>query len=223
VLYIDDPLSLRDGEIVEVDIEINAVNFTLATDGRTTAIDLASAAAHEIGHALGLDHNCGTETGAWPVDETGALVPSCESETPDLVAATMYFQVTPGVVTMRTPEANDVGGLCAVIETRCVGEVSGGCSVTGDGAGTGTQLPFGVVLGGFAFALVSRRRRRRQQFTIRGCFRGRSTATPMDRELLVRASVDHLLDEPQRLHVDGYNDAARRRDLCDPWQLRRRR
>ena len=159
VLYVDDPVSPRDGEILEVDIEINAVNFALATDGRTTAIDLASAAAHEIGHALGLDHNCGTETGAWPVDDTGTLVPSCESASTDLVAATMYFQVPPGVTTMRTPEAGDVDGLCSVIQARCVGEISGGCSVSGTRNPTRAPFPLGALFAVFGFAFVLRRRR----------------------------------------------------------------
>lgn len=155
VLFIDDPASPRDGEIVEVDIEVNAVNFTLATDGRATAVDLASAAAHEIGHALGLDHNCGIEGGAWPTDETGTEVVSCESAPASLADATMYFQVPPGVTTMRTPEASDVGGLCQVVQTQCLGEITSGCSV---GRGSGTAFPL-FPLG--ALGLLLRRRRRR--------------------------------------------------------------
>lgn len=159
VLYVDDPVSLRDGEILEVDIEVNAVNFALAVDGRATAIDLPSAAAHEIGHALGLDHNCGIEGGVWPTDDEGNAVPSCESAAPELVAATMYFQVEPGVVTMRTPEANDVNGLCSVVEARCIGEVSGGCSVGDDAGG---RLPLGGIVGSLlVLGLALRRGRRR--------------------------------------------------------------
>ncbi len=150
VLYIDEPSSPRDGEIIEVDIDVNSVGFTLATDGRAAAIDLQSAATHEIGHALGLDHNCGVENGAWPSDRAGTLVPSCESVTADLAAATMYVQVIPGETTMRTPKPSDLSGVCDVVGGSCVSEVTGGCSAGG---------PSGLVLG-FAALFVRRRRRR---------------------------------------------------------------
>src|SRR5690606_706883 len=128
------PLSLRDGEILEVDIEVNTADFTFATDGRASAIDLQSAAAHEIGHALGLDHNCGVEDGSWPTDQDGTPVPSCESAPPELVNATMYVQVQPGTVNMRSPKPSDLAGLCTAVGSSCIGEVSGGCSATARGA-----------------------------------------------------------------------------------------
>lgn len=132
-LYVDDPASPRDGEILEVDIDVNGVDFALATDGRAGAIDLASAMAHEIGHALGLDHNCGIENGAWPSDVDGMPVASCESAPAELGSATMYFTVAPGTVTMRTPEATDLEGLCAVVDGTCEQEItSTGCSVGGE-------------------------------------------------------------------------------------------
>lgn len=153
VVYVDDPLAPNDGEIVEVDIEINAVNFVLATDGRAGALDLTSVVAHELGHALGLDHNCGVETGAWPTGPDGTPVPSCDSLPPELGSATMYFQIQPGTVSMRTPEASDLEGLCAVIGTSCLLELTSGCNATSDARLASLAC---LALG----ALLARRRRR---------------------------------------------------------------
>ncbi len=155
MIFVDDPVSPRDGEIIEVDIEINTVDFALATDGRATAIDLTSAVAHEIGHALGLDHNCGIEGTAWPVGSDGTPVESCESASADLVAATMYFQVAPGTTAMRTPEAADTEGVCEVVTETCATVVSGGCSADGDG-----NAPPLVIAGLFAGLFAKRRRHR---------------------------------------------------------------
>ncbi len=150
VLYVDEPSSPRDGEIVEVDIDVNAVGFTLATDGRANAIDLQSAVTHEIGHALGLDHNCGVEDGAWPTDRDGTPVPSCESVSADLANAVMYVQVVPGTTNMRSIKASDTTGLCDAVGGTCESEITGGCSTTGGTSGVG-----------LAIALVALRRRRR--------------------------------------------------------------
>lgn len=149
VLFVDNPSDPRDGEIIEVDIEVNAVDFTLSLDASAGTIDLASAAAHEIGHALGLDHNCGVSNGVWPAGLDGELVESCEEAPAELVAATMYFQVPPGTTTMRTPEPEDTGGLCSVVGEACRDEITGGCSA---GAGAGPLL---------GLALLALRRRKR--------------------------------------------------------------
>ncbi|CAN5905551.1 hypothetical protein BH11MYX2_BH11MYX2_17520 [soil metagenome] len=152
VLYVDEPWSDRDGEILEVDIDVNAVDFTLATDGRVNAIDLQAAATHELGHALGLDHNCGVEDGAWPVYRDGTAVPSCESAPTDLVNATMYVQVQPGSTVMRTPKPSDTAQICEMVNGSCSDPIEGGCSAGGS-TGAGSVL---------LLALASLRRRRRK-------------------------------------------------------------
>lgn len=156
VLFVDDPRSPRDGEILEVDMDVNTVDFTLATDGAASSIDLESTAAHEIGHAFGLEHNCGVEDGAWPVDDDGNPVTACESASAEQLAATMYVQVAPGTVAMRSPEASDVAGLCEVVAEQCVIETTGGCQSAPVDGGSGSRplLAFGLV--GLLWAIVRR-------------------------------------------------------------------
>ncbi|HEY4177856.1 MAG TPA: matrixin family metalloprotease [Kofleriaceae bacterium] len=143
VLYIDEPWNDRDGEILEVDIDVNAVDFTLATDGRANAIDLQAAATHELGHALGLDHNCGVEDGVWPAYRDGTAVPSCESAPADLVSATMYVQVQPGSLAMRNPKASDTAQICEMVNGDCSAPLEGGCNAGGS-TGIGSVLLLGL-------------------------------------------------------------------------------
>ena len=52
----------------------------------------------------------------------------------------------------------DINGVCSVVEVRCIGEVSGGCSATGD---TGGRSPLGAIVGAvLVLGLVIRRGRR---------------------------------------------------------------
>lgn len=76
------------GEIYDADMELNSANVSFTMDDKIVKYDLASIAAHETGHFLGLSH-------------------SSEG------AATMYLDYTPGSTQLRTLEADDIAAICA--------------------------------------------------------------------------------------------------------------
>jgi hypothetical protein len=116
--FVDNPGDPDDGKILEADMEINAVNFTLAIPSELTAdtTDLASVITHEAGHVLGMAHDCGTGTEPWPRDLAGNAVPSCDGLAADspTLTATMYVSIAPGDTSKRTLEPADVGGACKI-------------------------------------------------------------------------------------------------------------
>ena len=100
-----------DGTLVDADIEVNdapagAGGFDFSAEvgnpipGTT---DVQNTLTHEIGHFIGLDHNCGF---------TGA--PVC---TPTLEAGVMFKDAAPGEIVKRTLKEDDENAICHVYPT----------------------------------------------------------------------------------------------------------
>jgi len=113
------PLARDTGEIVDSDIEINAIGFAWAdlditpADGFTQ--DLQNALTRELGHVAGLAPTCsGDASQPRSVDENDNPIPDCDTA-PELVRETTMFPSTqPGDVSRRTLTPDDQRGLCAI-------------------------------------------------------------------------------------------------------------
>jgi hypothetical protein len=88
---------MRDGAIVDADIEINGVNFSISVNGVTLGVtgcdaELANTLTHELGHLHGLEHTCLATGDPQRVDGNGSAVPSCSDQNlpPAITEATMY-------------------------------------------------------------------------------------------------------------------------------------
>lgn len=162
VFYVDKPGDARDGELLEADMEINAVDFQFGDDGSSDKIDLGNTLTHELGHVLGLDHTCYTLPGsAPPTDSTGKPVPRCFPLTalpPSVTQATMFNFESPGETDKRAPTQEETAGICSIYAGHhplaCTS--GGGCSI----APAARAVPLGlVVLGAGLLRLAWRRRR----------------------------------------------------------------
>ena len=137
-----DPLSMAitwlyyadDGHLFEADIEINgeAYAWNDGADG-TAMFDLQTALTHEMGHLLGLDHNCYEGMGLpRPVDDQGVPVVVCEPPSNEVRSSIMYPIDSPSGA-RRALAADDVRGICALypsgLDPTCRGGLipAGGC------------------------------------------------------------------------------------------------
>lgn len=181
LFFIDRPMEADDGVILDSDIELNEVNFATALDcdgamgcqtqGMGTLSDLENTLTHEIGHLIGLDHTCfdGT-TPEPPVDDTGATIPPCEPEADlslEIREATMYNYQSPGETKKRTPEQDDIDGVCAIYPLAddpgsCrpvdIDGQDGCCAVAGRPPAGRTGSGVWLILAAAVLALVRRRR-----------------------------------------------------------------
>jgi hypothetical protein len=115
--------STRTGEIRDVDIEVNAVNFQwgdlvahpeLAEDHIHQ--DLQNALTHEMGHMIGLDHSCYSPSTNLPrpTDSNGDPLVYCSDASADVRATTMYPSAEPGDIGKRTLGPDDLQAVCDI-------------------------------------------------------------------------------------------------------------
>lgn len=179
------------GQIVDADIEVNAVYFTwgnLDSPMPGGMQDLQNALTHEAGHFIGLDHTCydpgGISGRPRPKDQNGADIPLCSQVAPTdpVHATTMFASADPGDISKRTLEADDRQAVCDIYRAgtseylaACAvqDQSSGGCAVAGaspaaEDSGTRpapqTRLAYGLAAGlsVVGLALAVRRWRRRR-------------------------------------------------------------
>jgi hypothetical protein len=170
----DQPGNPRDGQILDADVEINGVRFHFATTGAPDKTDVENTVTHELGHLMGLDHPCddGLRQPV-PQDSNGQTIPRCSpaSDLPQsLRDSTMYNFADPGETKKRSPEADDIQGICDAYPTgkdpgRCVvpdvSPAEHGCGMVPAARGSGSRGVFFAalaVMGGLA--LRGRRRLR---------------------------------------------------------------
>jgi hypothetical protein len=115
--------NIKTGQIVQAATEVNAVDAAWADlalhpemqTAQASVHDLQNALTHELGHFIGLDHNCVVgDPMDWPIDNTGQPAPSCTGAPTSITEATMYYQSEPGDLEKRTLAADDKLALCDV-------------------------------------------------------------------------------------------------------------
>jgi hypothetical protein len=156
-----------DGAIVDADIELNGVNFsiTVAPDpfdpGNSV---LQNTLTHELGHLLGLAHNCVTLGEPPRVDGNGNDVPACDLADDELREATMWVDQEAAETKKMTLSDDDIAGICQTYPLEadpqtCAPvpgppEPAGCCTASGSG-----RSDVGLLLAGMTALIVLRRRK----------------------------------------------------------------
>jgi len=173
VFFLEKQGDERDGRILDADIELNGRWFHFSSAGTIHKTDVENTVTHELGHLMGLDHPC--DDGARqpvPKDHTGATIPSCttvlgSTSDPKYAAmrdTTMFNFADPGETKKRSPEADDVKGICEIYPTAqapsacepvSYDENNGGCDVGGSPPPLASLLIWALLLG---LPLAARRR-----------------------------------------------------------------
>jgi hypothetical protein len=131
--FVDRPGDPSDGELLEADVELNAVSYRFDDAGAPDRIDLLSTLTHELGHVYGLDHTCRSRPGPAPLDSAGAPVPFClptGALSPDAVRAVMFPFEQPGETDKRGPTDEESRGVCTMYAGRaatCARRGADGC------------------------------------------------------------------------------------------------
>jgi hypothetical protein len=167
IIFVDDVKSQRNGAILDSDTELNDINFTFgvadgtaaACTGTNCVMDVQDVMAHEIGHMFGMDHTCyNGETSVHPLDNNGNPSPNCgtvQAEAPAITEATMYNFACCNETKKRSPEADDVAGMCNIYplerDPKSCSRVS---PTNSDGGGCSSALGGAAVPGGASLALL---------------------------------------------------------------------
>jgi hypothetical protein len=165
VVYVDDPTSDRDGEIVDADVEINGVDFAVSDNGTSTSSqgcqsDLANTLTHEIGHLLGLEHSCLAPGDPQRIDGDMKPVPSCEPPSSPISETTMYYSQTCGETKKASLSSDEVAAMCSVYPKADDPGTCGGADEPSAGCCSAhSNLP-GALLLVLITGLLSFRRRR---------------------------------------------------------------
>ena len=133
--------STTTGEIVDADMEINAAYFSWTdlvadpTQASGTTADFQNTLTHELGHVIGLAHNCyiANDGPAPLMDNTGNPEIACgASDAPATMKdATMYPVVAVSDTDRRTLSPDDMQAVCDIYPGQTAFFAGSGCSVAG--------------------------------------------------------------------------------------------